>query len=118
MDADLGFDDYELSLPPEHLYRLLRRQLYWARQENDELRHNWEVIEPLRKQCWREKEAIFTDFERLENKAENNEDAFYTRLRKKKEADVRANGQDRMLKGDINGRVERDEDGKPGWGQP
>ncbi|KAL2011631.1 hypothetical protein VTN00DRAFT_4349 [Thermoascus crustaceus] len=58
---ELGFDEHELSLRPYDLYRLLRRQIHWAEQETAQLRREWEVIEPQRKQAWREKEAIFDD---------------------------------------------------------
>lgn len=58
---EIGFDEHELSLPPRDLYRLLRRQIHWAEQETAQLRREWEMIEPQRKQAWREKEAIFDD---------------------------------------------------------
>lgn len=59
---EMGFDEHELSLPPKQLYRVLRRQIHWAEKEADELKRKWvEVLEPLRKQTWREKEAILDD---------------------------------------------------------
>ncbi|OJD18855.1 hypothetical protein AJ78_01188 [Emergomyces pasteurianus Ep9510] len=61
LSAELGFDEHELSLPAEQLCRLLRRQIYWAEQETAQLKHDWEVIEPLRKESWRDKELIFED---------------------------------------------------------
>ncbi|OAX83438.1 hypothetical protein ACJ72_02201 [Emergomyces africanus] len=61
LSAESGFDEHELSLPPEELCRLLRRQIYWAEQETAQLKRDWEVIEPLRKESWRDKELIFQD---------------------------------------------------------
>lgn len=58
---EIGLDAHDISLPPAELYRLLRRQIYWAEQEGTELRDEWNRIEPRRKQAWREKEAIFND---------------------------------------------------------
>ncbi|KAK2767761.1 hypothetical protein FQN54_003920 [Arachnomyces sp. PD_36] len=60
--AETGFDEHELSLPPKQLYRVLRRQIHWAEKEGVELRRKWEdVLQPLRKRAWREKEAILED---------------------------------------------------------
>lgn len=58
---ELGFDEHELSLDPEQLCRLLRRQIHWAEQEALQLNRNWNVIEPQRKEAWKEKELIFDD---------------------------------------------------------
>jgi hypothetical protein len=58
---ELGFDEDELSLAPDQLCRLLRRQIHWAKQETTQLKQEWEVIEPQRKEAWREKELIFED---------------------------------------------------------
>lgn len=59
---ETGFDDHELALPPRDLYRLLRRQIHWAKRESDALRHEWErTLRPKRKNSWLEKEAIFDD---------------------------------------------------------
>ncbi|KAL3460696.1 hypothetical protein BJX64DRAFT_176928 [Aspergillus heterothallicus] len=59
--VETGFDDHELELSPQELYRLLRRQIHWAEQEGTELRGDWDKIRPKRKQAWIEKEAIFDD---------------------------------------------------------
>ncbi|KAL3480250.1 hypothetical protein BJX99DRAFT_221001 [Aspergillus californicus] len=60
--SDAGFDDHELEMNPQQLYRLLRRQIHWAEQEGIGLRNDWEKIRPKRKQAWLEKEAIFDDW--------------------------------------------------------
>ncbi|KAL2832115.1 hypothetical protein BDW59DRAFT_139730 [Aspergillus cavernicola] len=59
--SDAGFDDHELKMNPHQLYRLLRRQIYWAEQERLDLRNDWDKIRPKRKQAWVEKEAVFDD---------------------------------------------------------
>lgn len=59
---EMGFDEHERSLPSKQLYRVLRRQIHWAEEEAAELKRKWEeVLEPLRKLTWREKEAILDD---------------------------------------------------------
>ena len=58
---EIGLNEQELSLPPSELYRLLRRQIHWAEQENVQLRDEWARIGPKRKDSWQEKEAIFND---------------------------------------------------------
>ncbi|KAE8351106.1 hypothetical protein BDV28DRAFT_25987 [Aspergillus coremiiformis] len=58
---ELGFDEHELSLPPQQLYRLLRRQIHWAEKEGVGLRDEWERIKPKRKRSFLEKEAIIED---------------------------------------------------------
>ncbi|WEW61619.1 hypothetical protein PRK78_007110 [Emydomyces testavorans] len=60
-DTKLGFDAHELSLPLSQLYRLLRRQIYWAEQESRRLESEWQRIKNQRKQVWREKESILED---------------------------------------------------------
>lgn len=59
---ELGFDEHELSLRPQELYRLLRRQIHWAELEMAKLRQEWEEkIEPQRFEAWRAKEAVLDD---------------------------------------------------------
>ncbi|KAF2198332.1 hypothetical protein GQ43DRAFT_443458 [Delitschia confertaspora ATCC 74209] len=55
---DMNFTDHELSLPAQELFRLLRRQLHWATQENEELKHEAEELEKKRKEEWVEKELL------------------------------------------------------------
>lgn len=38
-------DDHELALPPSQLYRLLRRQIYWAEQEGTEMAKELDLVE-------------------------------------------------------------------------
>ncbi|GES58937.1 C2H2 finger domain protein [Aspergillus terreus] len=58
---ELGFDEHEMRMRPQDLYRLLRRQIHWAEKEGLGLRDEWNKIRPKRKQAWLEKEAIFDD---------------------------------------------------------
>ncbi|KAI9928778.1 hypothetical protein ASPWEDRAFT_105756 [Aspergillus wentii DTO 134E9] len=58
---EVGFDEHELALRPQDLYRLLRRQIHWAEKETSKLRDDWLKTAPKRKQAWMEKEAIFDD---------------------------------------------------------
>ncbi|KAF7594128.1 hypothetical protein BBP40_010127 [Aspergillus hancockii] len=58
---DLGFDEHELSLQPQQLYRVLRRQIHWAEKEGSQLREDWERVKPKRKFSFLEKEAIIED---------------------------------------------------------
>lgn len=57
----VGFDERELSLPLEYLYRLLRRQTVWAEEETERLNQEWESIAEERKAAWKQKEAILED---------------------------------------------------------
>ncbi|PYI35232.1 hypothetical protein BP00DRAFT_422546 [Aspergillus indologenus CBS 114.80] len=59
--SEKGFDVHELLLEGPQLYRLLLRQLHWARQEGEQLRAAGEKIRGKRKEAWLEKEAIFDD---------------------------------------------------------
>ncbi|KAF9892561.1 hypothetical protein FE257_001670 [Aspergillus nanangensis] len=60
-NPDLGFDEHEMKLRPQELYRLLRRQINWAEKAGIEMRKDWEKIRPKRKQAWLEKESVFDD---------------------------------------------------------
>ncbi|DAA73102.1 TPA_exp: putative C2H2 finger domain protein (Gli3) [Trichophyton benhamiae CBS 112371] len=60
-DPEVGFDEHELAMPLEQLARLLRRQIHWAEQESKTLEKNWELIKPMRKKTWKEKELILDD---------------------------------------------------------
>lgn len=58
---ELGFDERELTMAPRDLYRLLRRQIFWAEKETAQLKAEWDELRPKREQSWLEKEAIFDD---------------------------------------------------------
>ncbi|PYH46230.1 C2H2-type zinc finger protein [Aspergillus saccharolyticus JOP 1030-1] len=59
--SEKGFDVHELLLEGPQLYRLLLRQMHWARKEGDQLKAAWEKIQVKRKEAWLEKETIFDD---------------------------------------------------------
>ncbi|KAJ5698534.1 hypothetical protein N7462_000539 [Penicillium macrosclerotiorum] len=58
---ELGFDEHELAMNPRDLYRLLRRQIFWAEKDAAQLKAEWDEIRPKREHSWLEKEAIFDD---------------------------------------------------------
>ncbi|CAD6506253.1 BgTH12-07180 [Blumeria graminis f. sp. triticale] len=55
---ELGFTPEEEARGPRNLYRLLRRQVYWAEAEADSLKRSCEVLEELRKKEWLDKEVL------------------------------------------------------------
>jgi hypothetical protein len=55
---DIDFDDHELALPAPELFKLLRRQLHWALQDGEALRHEAEALEKQRKEEWVAKELV------------------------------------------------------------
>lgn len=59
LGPELGFDEHELSLDPRELYRLLRRQIFWAERESVKLRAEWEETRPKRENAWRQKNHVF-----------------------------------------------------------
>lgn len=66
--SDLGFDEEELGMRPSALYRLLRRQVYWAELEGKELKQEADAIEVKRRLAWKEKDAVFNDMTKTEVK--------------------------------------------------
>lgn len=52
------FTEAEMASDPKELYRLLRRQVHWAEEENDELRRTCETVEAIRKNEWMDKEIL------------------------------------------------------------
>ena len=79
---DIGFDEHELALRPHDLYRLLRRQIYWAERESERLREEWDLIQPKRKQAWLEKEAVLERW--LNDEMEFS--AAYSQIKRKRDA--------------------------------
>lgn len=61
LSPEQGFDESELSLNPRELYRLLRRQIFWAERESAKLRAEWDDTRPKRESAWREKNGVFDD---------------------------------------------------------
>ena len=58
---DVEFDDEELALPSDHLYKLCRRQVHWAEQEGEKLRKECEDLEAEHKRDWLAKELLLAN---------------------------------------------------------
>jgi hypothetical protein len=59
---DVKFTEEELAMPTNELFRLLRRQVHWAEEENEEYKRELEVLEVQRKQEWQKKELVLVNF--------------------------------------------------------
>lgn len=59
--ADLNFTDEEMSMPPEQLFRLLRRQVHWSTQEGESLKKECSELEAERKKEWINKELLLAN---------------------------------------------------------
>lgn len=58
---DIHFIEDELSMRPDELYKLLRRQVHWAQEEGSELRREAEALEKKRKEMWQAKELVLAN---------------------------------------------------------
>ena len=58
---DIHFTAEELALPPDQLFRLLRRQVHWAEEESRDLREETEALEARRKEEWCAKELVLAN---------------------------------------------------------
>lgn len=58
---DIHFVEDELSMRPDELYKLLRRQVHWAQEEGLELRREAEALEKKRKEMWQAKELVLAN---------------------------------------------------------
>lgn len=56
----LAFTAEEEARGPEQLFRLLRRQVQWAEEEQASLKKQCEAMEELRKKEWKEKEVLLS----------------------------------------------------------
>lgn len=59
--SDVQFTEEELALPPDQLFRLLRRQIHWTEEDGAELREEVAALEADRKKEWLEKELILAN---------------------------------------------------------
>ena len=64
--AELGFTADEEARGPKELWRLLRRQLHWAKEEGDSLKRECDVLEEILKNEWLEKELFFDQYSQSE----------------------------------------------------
>ncbi len=58
---DVHFTEEELSMPPDHLFKLLRRQVHWAEEDGSELRLEIEALQGKRKDEWQAKELVLAN---------------------------------------------------------
>ena len=58
---EIPFTDEELSMPSDCLYQLLRRQVHWAHEEQEELKSEVEHLEKKRKEEWQAKELVLAN---------------------------------------------------------
>ena len=58
---DVQFTEEELAMPPDELFKLLRRQVYWSEEEHQELRDEVEALEAKRKEEWQAKELVLAN---------------------------------------------------------
>ena len=63
---DTRFTEEELVMPPNELFRLLRRQVYWSEEEHQELRDEVEALETKRKEEWQAKELVLANVMEVE----------------------------------------------------
>ena len=59
--ADCEFDEEELALPADQLYRLCKRQVRWSQQEGERLKAECEALERKRVDEWRKKELVLAN---------------------------------------------------------
>jgi len=59
--ADCAFTAQEIDMPPDQLYRLLRRQMHWVEQEGKELEKECDALEEERKKEWQAKELVLAN---------------------------------------------------------
>jgi hypothetical protein len=58
LTAEQGFTPDELKLGSKELWRLLRRQVHWAEEEQESLKQQLEMMNELRDKEWLEKEIL------------------------------------------------------------
>ena len=58
---DVKFTEEELAMPPDLLFKLLRRQIHWARDEGKELQEEVGLMEEKRKEEWMAKELVLAN---------------------------------------------------------
>lgn len=58
---DVRFTEEELAMPPDQLFRLLRRQVHWAQDEGKELWEEVKVMEAKRREEWAAKELVLAN---------------------------------------------------------
>ena len=59
--SDIQFTEEELAMPPDQLFRLLRRQVHWSEEDGAELRQEVAALEAKRKNEWLAKELLLAN---------------------------------------------------------
>lgn len=59
--ADVQFSQEEMDMPPDQLFRLLRRQIHWAQEDSVELKEEVRQLEAKRRREWMEKELVLAN---------------------------------------------------------
>lgn len=58
---DMKFTNDELSMRPEQLFKLIRRQLHWAEEDGMRLQREIKTLEEKRKKEWQAKELVLAN---------------------------------------------------------
>ena len=59
--ADVQFTEEELDMPPDRLFKLLRRQIHWSEEDGSDLQDEIRSLEAKRKGEWIAKELILAN---------------------------------------------------------
>lgn len=59
--ADVQLTEEEIAMPPDQLFRLLRRQVHWAQEDGAELKEEIQQLEAKRRKEWMEKELVLAN---------------------------------------------------------
>lgn len=59
--SDVQFTQEEIDMPPDQLFRLLRRQVHWAQEDGAELKDELQQLEAKRRKEWMEKELVLAN---------------------------------------------------------
>ena len=59
--SDIQFTDEELTMRPDQLFRLLRRQVFWSEEDGKELFEEVRGLEKMRKEEWMAKELVLAN---------------------------------------------------------
>ena len=58
---DVKFTEEELAMPPDQLFKQLRRQVHWAEEDGKELQAEVKVMEGQKKEEWMAKELVLAN---------------------------------------------------------
>ena len=63
---DVHFTEEELAMPPDQLYKLLRRQIHWAKEDGSDLKLEVDALQRKRKEEWQSKELVLVNVMEME----------------------------------------------------